>query len=74
MRNFGKARGLWEYEMMQSAVLQRNVSAPAPRRDLGALILKLRWMGMDHEADRLCRQLEADRDGSCMPIMPGETD
>jgi hypothetical protein len=38
------------------------------------LIVKLRWMGMDAEADKLCRKLDAMSPSECAPCGPQDTD
>ena len=52
--------------------------AASPRglepREIRKLILKLRWIGMDGEADRLCHMLARVAPSDCAPMDPRETD
>lgn len=41
---------------------------------LKELIAKLRWAGMDSDADRLCHELEARAPADCLVPGPLETD
>ena len=62
--------------MLQSAGNAGNQTAnqAISLQGLKQLILKLRWAGMDQEADRLCRELEGMAPEDCVPQEPAETD
>lgn len=54
-----------------------HVETGAPRRDpeeLRKLILKLRWIGQEREADRLCRVLSRTASGKTCIELPLVTD
>ncbi|HEY0282118.1 MAG TPA: hypothetical protein VGC27_05805 [Rhizomicrobium sp.] len=54
----------------------RNQTAkePVTPQDLKTLILKLRWAGLDQDADKLCHELEQIAPEDCIPLCPAETD
>jgi hypothetical protein len=41
---------------------------------LKGLIAKLRWAGMDHDAEKLCQELGERAPADCVPTGPLETD
>lgn len=41
---------------------------------LKGLIAKLRWAGMDQDAEKLCHELETRAPDECVPVGPMETD
>ena len=47
---------------------------PSDPRDLRMLVLKLRWMGLDSEAERLTRVLMRTAPAECSLIGPIDTD
>lgn len=55
-------------ERQQKPVLPNDTEA------LKELIAKLRWAGMDSDADRLCHELEARAPADCLVPGPLETD
>ena len=62
--------------MLQSAgnVGNQTANQSGSLQGLKQLILKLRWAGMDQEADRLCHVLEGMAPEDCVPQEPAETD
>ena len=62
--------------MFQSAgdVGNQTANQAISLQGLKQLILKLRWAGMDQEADRLCHVLEGMAPEDCVPQEPAETD
>jgi hypothetical protein len=62
--------------MLQSTGLSRNQAASeAPAtQGLKSLIQKLRWAGLDEDAEELCHQLENIAPHACVPPGPRETD
>jgi hypothetical protein len=62
--------------MVQAASIKRKSDADLQeeRKTLSRLILKLRWMGNDTEADQLCHRLDSIAHEECVPTGPGETD
>lgn len=62
--------------MLQEArcVRQQNADLPEDVEALKGLIAKLRWAGMDMDADRLCHELEARAPADCVVLGPHETD
>ena len=62
--------------MLQAALSTCNQSEnlSAMCEGLRRMIVKLRWMGMDMEADTLCHQLENVSPEECAPTCPQETD
>lgn len=62
--------------MLQSLAKKRNQAAveTSTKPDVGALIVKLRWMGMEQEADRLCHGLESESVDLHLPAEPEATD
>jgi hypothetical protein len=62
--------------MLQITDPERNQTAdrPATLQRLKRLILKLRWAGMDQDADILCHELEHVAPEDCLPFGPAETD
>ncbi len=55
-------------ERNQDAVTSEDVDG------LKELIAKLRWAGMDHDADKLCRELGSRAPSACVAPGPLETD
>ncbi len=57
---------------------KQNAASPAgTAKDsdgLKELIAKLRWAGMDSDADKLCHELEARDPSDCLVPVPLETD
>lgn len=47
---------------------------PADIDGLKGLIAKLRWVGMDKDAEKLCHELERKAPADCVPPWPLETD
>jgi len=62
--------------MLQSTDLVRNQTANEvlATQGLKSLIQKLRWAGLDEDADELCHQLENIAPHACVPPGPCETD
>ena len=62
--------------MFQVTGATRNQTAkqPVTPQDLKTLILKLRWAGLDQDADELCHELEHIAPEDCIPLAPAETD
>ena len=62
--------------MFQITGAARNQTAtqPVTPQDLKTLILKLRWAGLDQDADKLCHELEHIAPEDCVPLAPAETD
>lgn len=62
--------------MLQEAGAVRKQAAKQPetRQGLKGLIAKLRWAGLDQDADKLCHQLETVAPEDCAPVGPLETD
>ena len=62
--------------MFQSAgdVGNQTANQPVSLQGLKQLILKLRWAGLDQEADELCHVLEGMAPEDCVPQEPAETD
>ena len=62
--------------MLQFTGAQRNQTAKQPVTPQGikTLILKLRWAGLDQDADELCHVLEHLAPEDCIPLGPTETD
>jgi hypothetical protein len=62
--------------MLQITGAQRNQTAkqPVTPQGLKTLILKLRWAGLDQDADELCHELEHIAPEDCIPLAPAETD
>ena len=62
--------------MLQEAGAVRKQAAKQPDalQGLKGLIAKLRWAGMDQDADKLCHQLETVAPADCVPPGPIETD
>ena len=59
--------------MLQGADAARNQTAdqPVAHQGLKKLILKLRWAGLDQDAENLCHKLAPQY---CVPPEPAETD
>ena len=55
-------------------VRKQTATQSATPQDLKTLILKLRWAGLDQDADRLCHELETIAPEDCVPVAPAETD
>lgn len=62
--------------MLQAPGEERNQSATRPEDLIGlkGLIAKLRWAGMDQDAEKLCHELEAKAPADCVVPGPLETD
>jgi hypothetical protein len=62
--------------MLQSTGKVRKQTADKPERleGLKGLIAKLRWAGMDQDAEKLCHELEIVAPADCVPPGPMETD
>ncbi|MGC9954873.1 MAG: hypothetical protein ABSD21_11425 [Rhizomicrobium sp.] len=62
--------------MLQITGAARNHTAKTPvtPQGLKTLILKLRWAGLDQDADELCLELEHIAPEDCIPLGPAETD
>jgi hypothetical protein len=62
--------------MLQTTGALRNQTAkkPVTPQGLKTLILKLRWAGLDQDADKLCHELENIAPEDCVPLGPVETD
>jgi hypothetical protein len=53
---------------------KQNTVSPEDTDGLKELIAKLRWAGMDGEADKLCHELETRAPADCLVPGPLETD
>jgi len=62
--------------MLQSPHAGRNQTAGRPEKlqGLKGLIAKLRWAGLDKDAEKLCHELETVAPEDCVPPGPVETD
>lgn len=60
--------------MLQETGQERNQTAQHDVEGLKGLIAKLRWAGMDKDADKLCHELEARAPADCLVPGPHETD
>jgi hypothetical protein len=62
--------------MLQAPVAESKQTAGKPDRlqGLKGLIAKLRWAGMDQDAEKLCHELETVAPADCVPPGPVETD
>ena len=62
--------------MLQSTGAARKQTAKKPEtlQGLKGLIAKLRWAGMDQDAEKLCHELETVAPEDCVPPGPLETD
>jgi len=62
--------------MLQTSGEERKQTAVKPNRleGLKGLIAKLRWAGMDQDAEKLCHELETVAPADCVPPGPLETD
>jgi hypothetical protein len=62
--------------MLQITGTARNQTAnqPVTPQALKTLILKLRWAGLDQDADKLCHELEHIAPEDCVLLGPAETD
>jgi len=62
--------------MLQPSDDERKQTAKQPdtREGLKGLIAKLRWAGMDQDAEKLCHELETLAPADCVPPGPVETD
>ena len=60
--------------MFQGSDQERNQSATTSKDvdGLKGLIAKLRWAGMDHDADKLCQELGSLAPKAC--VAPGATE
>ncbi|MDR3526756.1 MAG: hypothetical protein P4L57_05710 [Rhizomicrobium sp.] len=57
-----------DQERNQSAATSEDVDG------LKGLIAKLRWAGMDHDAEKLCQELGSLAPAACVAPGPTETD
>lgn len=53
---------------------QQSVEKPENLEGLKGRIAKLRWAGMDKDAEKLCHELETVAPADCVPPGPVETD
>ena len=53
---------------------QQTAKRPTTSQGLKGLIAKLRWAGMDQDAEKLCHELETVAPADCVPPGPVETD
>jgi hypothetical protein len=53
---------------------QQTAKQPVTLQGLKGLIAKLRWAGMDQDAEKLCHELETVAPADCVPPGPVETD
>lgn len=53
---------------------QQDANGPDDVEGLKGLIAKLRWAGMDKDAEKLCHELEARAPADCLVQGPIETD
>ncbi len=53
---------------------QQSATKPADVDGLKGLIAKLRWAGMDQDAEKLCHELGDRAPAACVPQGPRETD
>lgn len=62
--------------MLQGSGQERQLNAKVPEdlEGLKGLIAKLRWAGMDQDAEKLCHELEARAPADCVVPGPVETD
>jgi hypothetical protein len=62
--------------MLQASGTERKQTAVKPETPQGlkGLIAKLRWAGMDKDAEKLCHELETVAPADCVPPGPVETD
>jgi hypothetical protein len=62
--------------MLQGPGKERNQNATRPEdlEGLKGLIAKLRWAGMDQDAEKLCHELECKAPADCVAPGPLETD
>ena len=62
--------------MLQEPGQERKQNATQPKdvEGLKGLIAKLRWAGMDTDADKLCHELETQAPADCLVPGPLETD
>jgi len=62
--------------MLQGSGLERkqDVIQSEDLEGLKGLIAKLRWAGMDKDADKLCHELESRAPADCVAPGPLETD
>jgi hypothetical protein len=62
--------------MLQGSGQERKQDAIQPEEleGLKGLIAKLRWAGMDTDADKLCHELESRAPADCVAPGPLETD
>ncbi len=69
-------RAYLEAAMLHGSGGERNQSATRPDDldGLKGLIAKLRWAGMDQDAEKLCHELECKAPADCVPPGPLETD
>ena len=52
----------------------QNADKPDDLEGLKGLIAKLRWAGLDKDAEKLCHELEIRAPADCVPPGPLETD
>ena len=62
--------------MLQGSGEERNQNANKPEDldGLKGLIAKLRWAGMDKDAEKLCHELKSSAPADCVVPGPHETD
>lgn len=62
--------------MLQPTGRERKQAVEATKNPQGlkGLIAKLRWAGMDKDAEKLCHELESVAPADCVPPGPLETD
>jgi hypothetical protein len=62
--------------MLQASRAARNQTPERSQnlQGLKGLIAKLRWAGMDQDAEKLCHELETVAPEDCVPPGPLETD
>jgi hypothetical protein len=58
---------------MFSGVVNGIPTSPAPA-DLRKVMLKLRWIGLEEEAETLFRRLRVVAPGQCVAMEPPDTD
>ena len=60
--------------MLHYTGVERNQETNQPVTSLKKLIRKLRWAGLDSEAEKLCHELECIAPEDCVPLECTETD
>ena len=59
---------------VSGAERKQTSGKPETPQGLKGLIAKLRWAGMDKDAEKLCHELETVAPDDCVPPGPVETD